>query len=144
MLYFYISLKSLWNGYSSSSVPHQNICCCSRLVSDLIQRTDDVPGKFSLKNTVINVVAGLGLISFITMFCDFILLNYVSERKVVSSVPQFGQKLWNSSFRKDRPKILKYFTSSCFQIKQKKFDVLDKQVGLEVKHYIFNNIFVLT
>ena len=41
-------------------------------------------GKFSLKNTVINVVAGLGLISFITMFCDFILLNYVSERKVVS------------------------------------------------------------
>ena len=41
-------------------------------------------GKFSLKNTVINVVAGLGLISFITMFCDFILLNYVSERKAVS------------------------------------------------------------
>ena len=40
-------------------------------------------GKFSLKNTVINVVAGLGLISFITMFCDFILLNYVSERNVV-------------------------------------------------------------
>ena len=42
-------------------------------------------GKFSLKNTVINVVAGLGLISFITMFCDFILLNYVSERNVVKS-----------------------------------------------------------
>ena len=40
-------------------------------------------GKFSLKNTVINVVAGLGLISFITMFCDFSLLNYVSERNVV-------------------------------------------------------------
>jgi len=53
-----------------------------------------IAGKFSLKNTVINVVAGLGLISFITMFCDFILLNYVSERKV---------------------------------IKEKKFDVLDKQ-----------------
>ena len=30
-----------------------------------------------------------------------------------------------------------------FQIKQKKFDVLDKQVGLEVKYYIFK-IFVLT
>ena len=41
-------------------------------------------GKFHLKNTVINIVAGLGLISFITMFCDFILLNYVSERKIVS------------------------------------------------------------
>jgi len=40
-------------------------------------------GKFHLKNTVINIVAGLGLISFITMFCDFILLNYVSERKII-------------------------------------------------------------
>ena len=43
-----------------------------------------LPGKFSLKDTVINIVAGLGLISFITMFCDFIMLNYVSERKAVS------------------------------------------------------------
>ena len=40
-------------------------------------------GKFDLKNTVINIVAGLGLLSFITMFCDFILLNYVSDRKIV-------------------------------------------------------------
>jgi len=40
-------------------------------------------GKFSLKDTVINIVAGLGLISFITMFCDFIMLNYVSERKII-------------------------------------------------------------
>merc|ERR1711970_164533 len=40
-------------------------------------------GKFDLKNTVINVVAGLGLLSFITIFCDFILLNYVQERKLV-------------------------------------------------------------
>ena len=42
-----------------------------------------MPGKFDLKNTVINIVAGLGLISFITMFCDFILLNYVPERRIV-------------------------------------------------------------
>jgi len=41
-------------------------------------------GKFDLKNTVINIVAGLGLISFITMFCDFILLNYVSDRKIIA------------------------------------------------------------
>ena len=41
-------------------------------------------GKFDLKNTVINIVAGLGLLSFITMFCDFILLNYVPEKKIVS------------------------------------------------------------
>ena len=40
-------------------------------------------GKFSLKDTVINIVAGLGLISFITMFCDFIMLNYVSERNAI-------------------------------------------------------------
>ena len=43
-----------------------------------------VAGKFDLKNTVINIVAGLGLLSFITMFCDFVLLNYVKERKIVS------------------------------------------------------------
>ena len=42
-----------------------------------------MPGKFDLKNTVIKIVAGLGLISFITMFCDFILLNYVPERRIV-------------------------------------------------------------
>ena len=41
-------------------------------------------GKFDLKNTVINIVAGLGLLSFITMFCDFVLLNYVDDRKIVS------------------------------------------------------------
>ena len=43
-------------------------------------------GKFDLKNTVISIVAGSGIISFITMFCDFILLNYVSERKVVRNL----------------------------------------------------------
>ena len=43
-----------------------------------------VLGKFDLKNTVINIVAGLGLLSFITMFCDFILLHYMEERKIVS------------------------------------------------------------
>ena len=37
-----------------------------------------------MKNTVINIVAGLGLLSFITMFCDFVLLHYVKERKIVS------------------------------------------------------------
>ena len=40
-------------------------------------------GKFDLKNVVINIVAGLGLLSFISMFCDFILLNYVNERFLV-------------------------------------------------------------
>merc|ERR1711997_1260136 len=43
-------------------------------------------GKFDLKNTVINIVAGLGLLGFITMFCDFILLHYVKERKIVSEI----------------------------------------------------------
>ena len=45
-------------------------------------------GKFDLKNTVINIVAGLGLLSFITMFCDFVLLHYVKERKIVSQRKQ--------------------------------------------------------
>ena len=43
-------------------------------------------GKFDLKNTVINIVAGLGLLSFITMFCDFILLHYVDERQIVRKI----------------------------------------------------------
>ena len=49
-------------------------------------------GKFDLKNTVINIVAGLGLLSFITMFCDFVLLHYVKERKIVSHAVQLNQK----------------------------------------------------
>ena len=53
-------------------------------------------GKFDLENTVINIVSGLGLISFITMFCDFILLNYVSERKIVSK--QSLRKYISSNF----------------------------------------------
>ena len=44
---------------------------------------------------MINIVAGLGLLSFITMFCDFILLNYVSERSIVSWV--FSATLHNFS-----------------------------------------------
>ena len=44
---------------------------------------DNFQGKFDLKNVVINIVAGLGLLSFISMFCDFILLNYVNERYLV-------------------------------------------------------------
>jgi hypothetical protein len=66
-------------------------------------------GKFDLKNSVINIVAGLGLLSFITMFCDFILLNYVSERTIVSckTVP-CSSKL------------------PVLQVKERKFEVLDK------------------
>ena len=55
----------------------------SFLISKLINLI--IAGKFDLKNTVINIVAGLGLLSFITMFCDFVLLNYVKERKIVST-----------------------------------------------------------
>ena len=58
-------------------------------------RNLNVAGKFDLKNTVINIVAGLGLLSFITMFCDFVLLNYVKERKIVSTNCQCS--LFNSS-----------------------------------------------
>ena len=40
--------------------------------------------KFDLKNTVIVLVTGLGLLGLSTMFCDFILLNYSTDRKRVS------------------------------------------------------------
>ena len=82
-------------------------------------------GKFSLKDTVINIVAGLGLISFITMFCDFIMLNYVSERKIVSSKKCQSTMLHFL-------KVFKCFdlTDKIFlqQIKQKKFEVLDRRM----------------
>ena len=55
------------------------------LISSEFNSWNSLLGKFSLKDTVINIVAGLGLISFITMFCDFIMLNYVSERKIVNN-----------------------------------------------------------
>ncbi len=44
---------------------------------------DGRAGKFDLKNTVIVLVTGLGLIGLSTMFCDFVLLNYSPERKKV-------------------------------------------------------------
>ena len=59
---------------------------------------------------MINIVAGLGLLSFITMFCDFILLNYVSERKIVRR--QNGN--------------LKTSKINDSQVKQKKFEVIDR------------------
>ena len=63
-----------------------------------------------------------------------------------SSTTSRREKWWVAFLNLDRKyqetlvfaKILKYFYLLLFQIKQKKFDVLDKQVGLEVKHYIFN------
>ena len=61
---------------------------------------------------MINVVAGLGLLSFITIFCDFILLNYVSERNIVSELSFVisNQVLISSLYEK---------------VKNKKFEVLD-------------------
>ena len=44
---------------------------------------DGRAGKFDLKNTVIVLVTGLGLLGLSTMFCDFVLLNYSPERKKV-------------------------------------------------------------
>ena len=41
-------------------------------------------GKFSLKNTVTAIFAGLGLLTFVTMVCDLILLNYTSEKLEVA------------------------------------------------------------
>ena len=61
---------------------------------------------------MINVVAGLGLLSFITIFCDFILLNYVSERNIVSEL----------SFVISNQVVI----SSLYEkVKNKKFEVLD-------------------
>jgi hypothetical protein len=47
---------------------------------------DGQASKFDLKNTVIVLVTGLGLLGLSTMFCDFILLNYSTDRRIVSSL----------------------------------------------------------
>ena len=44
---------------------------------------DGRASKFDLKNTVIVLVTGLGLLGLSTMFCDFILLNYSTDRRKV-------------------------------------------------------------
>ena len=44
---------------------------------------DGRASKFDLKNTVIVLVTGLGLLGLSTMFCDFILLNYSTDRRRV-------------------------------------------------------------
>ena len=44
---------------------------------------DGRASKFDLKNTVIVLVTGLGLLGLSTMFCDFVLLNYSADRKKV-------------------------------------------------------------
>ena len=49
---------------------------------------DGRAGKFDLKNTVIVLVTGLGLLGLSTMFCDFVLLNYSPERKKVQCLPE--------------------------------------------------------
>eukprot|EP00095_Tigriopus_kingsejongensis_P001162 maker-scaffold350_size199587-snap-gene-0.24 protein:Tk01162 transcript:maker-scaffold350_size199587-snap-gene-0.24-mRNA-1 annotation:"hypothetical protein DAPPUDRAFT_206200" len=36
--------------------------------------------KFNLKNAIIVLVTGVGLLGLTTMFCDFVLLNYAQER----------------------------------------------------------------
>ena len=46
---------------------------------------DGQASKFDLKNTVIVLVTGLGLLGLSTMFCDFILLNYSTDRSIVST-----------------------------------------------------------
>ena len=47
---------------------------------------DGRASKFDLKNTVIVLVTGLGLLGLSTMFCDFILLNYSTDRRRVSAL----------------------------------------------------------
>ena len=47
---------------------------------------DGRAAKFDLKNTVIVLVTGLGLLGLSTMFCDFVLLNYSSDRRMVRTL----------------------------------------------------------
>ena len=63
---------------------------------------DGRASKFDLKNTVIVLVTGLGLLGLSTMFCDFILLNYSTDRRRVRFMFIFQKNLyiffWNRTF----------------------------------------------
>ena len=50
---------------------------------------DGRASKFDLKNSVIVLVTGLGLLGLSTMFCEFILLNYSTDRRKVVSQHNF-------------------------------------------------------
>ena len=76
-------------------------------------------GKFDLKNVVINIVAGLGLLSFISMFCDFILLNYVNERFLVRKYSENIYEIFRSLPRCSVTLLL------LFKVKEKKFEVVN-------------------
>ena len=54
---------------------------------------DGRASKFDLKNTVIVLVTGLGLLGLSTMFCDFILLNYSTDRRRVRFMFIFQKNL---------------------------------------------------
>ena len=92
-------------------------------------------------------MAGLGLLSFITMFCDFILLNYVSERSIVSWVFSailhsfslilvpliiFKPTSWTVIFSTMIWKSIRPLQLTKTQVKQRKFEVLDKQDIMQV------------
>ena len=53
---------------------------------------DGRASKFDLKNTVIVLVTGLGLLGLSTMLCDFILLNYSTDRRRVRTTIFFLAK----------------------------------------------------
>ena len=99
--------SSLSSSYKAEQVIAEGDKYSLTNIESLIQKIfpeEKYPGKFDLKNVVINIVAGLGLLSFISMFCDFILLNYVNERFLVRTL--YVQKSWivevslaSSSFR---------------------------------------------
>ena len=81
--------SSLSSSYKAEQVIAEGDKYSLTNIESLIQKIfpeEKNPGKFDLKNVVINIVAGLGLLSFISMFCDFILLNYVNERFLVRTL----------------------------------------------------------
>ena len=66
---------------------------------------DGRASKFDLKNTVIVLVTGLGLLGLSTMFCDFILLNYSTDRRRVRLIFIF-QKEWSIAHWKSNSAVL--------------------------------------
>ena len=91
---------------------------------------DGRASKFDLKNTVIVLVTGLGLLGLSTMFCDFILLNYSTDRRRVSHFNRkqyfCGSKNHFSLIEKKKTSCTFVFTFFCTQDVKMENICLDK------------------
>ena len=51
--------------------------CQFQIIQFLAVKVEGSAGKFSLKNTILNVGNGLALLGITTVICEFVLMNFI-------------------------------------------------------------------